>query len=83
MPFITEEIWQNLRSRVPLEGNSTESIMVAEYPDVENARDDAQAEDEIGLVMQVIRPVRNIRAQLRIPAGQRLEAQFEAKVCKG
>ena len=78
MPFITEEIWQNLRSRVPLEGNSTESIMVAEYPDVENARDDAQAEDEIGLVMQVIRAVRNIRAQLRIPAGQRLEAQFEA-----
>ena len=28
--------------------------------------------------MQVIRAVRNIRAQLRIPAGQRLEAQFEA-----
>ena len=29
--------------------------------------------------MQAIRAVRNTRAQLRIPAGQRLEAQIEAK----
>ena len=78
MPFITEEIWQNLKSKLPLEGDTAESIMVAEYPSAENPRDDAQAEEEIGLVMQAIRAVRNTRAQLRIPAGQRLEAQFEA-----
>jgi valyl-tRNA synthetase len=78
MPFITEEIWQNLRSKLPREGRDTESIMVADYPVADQPRDDAQAEEEIGLVMQAIRAVRNIRAQLRIPAGQRLEAQIEA-----
>ena len=83
MPFITEEIWQNLRSKLPQEGSAAESIMVAEYPIAENPRTDTQAEEEIGLVMQAIRAVRNTRAQLRIPAGQRLEAQIEANGMQG
>jgi len=83
MPFITEEIWQNLRSKLPQEGSAAESIMVAEYPIAENPRTDTQAEEEIGLVMQAIRAVRNTRAQLRIPAGQRLEAQIEANGIQG
>jgi valyl-tRNA synthetase len=33
--------------------------------------------------MQAIRAVRNTRAQLRIPAGQRLEAQFETNGMQG
>ena len=78
MPFITEEIWQNLISSLPKEGGLPDSIMVADYPTADNPRDDAQAEEEIGLVMQAIRAVRNTRAQLRIPAGQRLEALVEA-----
>ena len=77
MPFITEEIWQNLRSKLPQEGGDSESIMIAEYPTADTPRADAQAEEEIGLVMQTIRAIRNTRAQLRIPAGQRLEAQIE------
>ncbi|HIF42749.1 MAG TPA: valine--tRNA ligase, partial [Dehalococcoidia bacterium] len=83
MPFITEEIWQNLRSKLPAEGSSVESIMIAEYPTADEPRSDAQAEEEIGLVMQAIRAVRNTRAQLRIPAGQRLEAQFEVNGMHG
>ena len=83
MPFITEEIWQNLRSKLPAEGSSVESIMIAEYPTADEPRSDSQAEEEIGLVMQAIRAVRNTRAQLRIPAGQRLEAQFEVNGMQG
>lgn len=83
MPFITEEIWQNLRSKLPAEGSSVESIMIAEYPTADEPRSDTQAEEEIGLVMQAIRAVRNTRAQLRIPAGQRLEAQFETNGMQG
>ena len=78
MPFITEEVWQNLRSKLPKEGSDAESIMVADYPRADEPREDATAEEEIGMVMQAIRAVRNTRAQLRIPAGQRLEAQIEA-----
>jgi valyl-tRNA synthetase len=39
---------------------------------------DEEAEEEIGLVMQATRAVRNTRAQLRIPPAQHLEAVVEA-----
>ncbi len=78
MPFITEEVWQNLLQRLPQEGNLPSSIMAAPYPQPDASRRDRQAEDEIALVMQAIRAVRNTRAQLRIPANQRLEAVVEA-----
>ena len=78
MPFITEEIWQKLRSNLPQEGYVAESIMLAEYPTVRTARTDSVAEEEMGMVMQAIRAIRNARAQLHVPAGQWLEAQIEA-----
>ena len=83
MPFITEEIWGNLTSRLPVEGEMASSIMIADYPVAEVPRHDRQAEEEITLVMQTIRAVRNTRAQLRIPANQRLEAQVEANGLRG
>ena len=78
MPFITEEIWQNLLARLPREGNLPESIMISPYPQVESPRQDSQAEQEISLVMEAIRAVRNARAQLHIPANQHLEALVDA-----
>ncbi len=77
MPFITEEIWQNLLARLPREGDQAESIMISPYPLAGGSRLDPQAESDISLVMQAIRAVRNARAQLRIPVGQRLEALVE------
>jgi valyl-tRNA synthetase len=78
LPFVTEEIWQNLRSSLPDEGSLPESIMIAPYPQAGGARLDADAEEQIDLVMQAIRAVRNARAQLHIPANQQLEALMEA-----
>ena len=78
MPFITEEVWQTLKSRLPEEGESAaESIMIAPYP-ASGGRTDQAAEEEIALVQQAVRAVRNTRAQLRIPAAQHLEALVEA-----
>ena len=85
MPFITEEVWQTLKSDLPkenLSGNGEaveppESIMIAPYP-TSRDRTDAVAEEEISLVQQAVRAVRNTRAQLRIPAAQHLEALVEA-----
>ena len=51
--------------------------MLAPYP-VSNGRFDPSAEEEIALVQQAVRAVRNTRAQLRIPAAQHLEALVEA-----
>ena len=84
MPFITEEVWQTLTALLPLppgeskgEGAIPESIMVAPYP-ASGGRVDPAAEEEIALVQQAVRAVRNTRAQLRIPAAQHLEALVEA-----
>jgi len=84
MPFITEEIWQTLTALLPLppgegwgEGEISDSIMIAPYPS-SGGRTDPAAEEEIALVQQAVRAVRNTRAQLRIPAAQHLEALVEA-----
>ena len=85
MPFISEEIWQTLKSELPqekLSGNGElveppDSIMIAPYP-ASGERIDQAAEEEIALVQQAVRAVRNTRAHLRIPAAQHLEALVEA-----
>ena len=78
MPFVTEEIWQNLVARVPAPASELPpSIMIAEYPQADSLRVAPDAESEMEVVMQTIRAVRNMRAQLRIPAGQKLAAAIE------
>ena len=78
MPFVTEEIWQNLVARVPAPASGLPpSIMIAEYPQADSMRAAPDAESEMDVVMQTIRAVRNMRAQFRIPAGQKLEAAIE------
>ena len=90
MPFITEEIWQNLLHHLPGEGDPsvpsgqalTDSIMVAPYPESEAGRLDQQAEQEMRTLILMIRAIRNARAQLHIPSGQHLEATVEANGLK-
>lgn len=72
MPFITEEIWQHL----PHQG---ESITVATWP-VERAEfTNSKAEKEMSLLMEVIRSVRNIRAEVNVPLGKPIELLIKAK----
>ena len=79
MPFVTEEIWQNLIAHLPAPaGELPDSIMIAPYPPAAEPRLDAAAEAEVDVVMQAVRTVRNMRAQLRIPAGQQLAAVIES-----
>ena len=78
MPFVTEEIWQNLTARIPApEAGLAGSIMVSPYPQVDAPRSAPDAEADVDIVMQTVRAVRNMRAQLRIPAAQKLEAAIE------
>ncbi|HSR10404.1 MAG TPA: valine--tRNA ligase, partial [Thermodesulfobacteriota bacterium] len=66
MPFITEEIWQSLP------GN-TGSIMVAEYPRVVQQEIYPEEEARMDRIMQVIGAVRNLRSELTIPPGKKIE----------
>ena len=64
MPFITEEIWQAL----PHEG---ETIMVSSWPTVNNDLDFAAEESEFEKVMDVIKAVRNRRAEMNVPPSKK------------
>lgn len=74
MPFITEELWQHLLRILPREGDLPESIVIAPYPIAEETRSDASAEEEVRLIIDTIRAIRNVRSQLRVQSGQFIEA---------
>jgi valyl-tRNA synthetase len=80
MPFVTEEIWQSLKGR--LDGEKAESIMVSPYPTAdEEARDD-EAEKGMELVIEIIRAIRNARAEYRVEPSRWIEALVAAEEAK-
>jgi valyl-tRNA synthetase len=74
MPFLTEEIWQHLPSSA--EGAS---IMTAAYPEFGTEWENAQAEQEMSLLMEVIRSVRNTRAEMNVPPSRPVTLLIKAK----
>ncbi|MFP6868584.1 MAG: valine--tRNA ligase [Nitrospinota bacterium] len=68
IPFITEEIWQKLP------GRQGDSIMVAPWPEPEPEWDDPEAEADFGSLMDILGGVRNIRGELNIPPGKKVQA---------
>ncbi|BEQ14070.1 valine--tRNA ligase [Desulfoferula mesophila] len=63
MPFVTEELWQRLPG-------AQGSIMQAPWPGEHDDQIDPQAEHDMGLVMEVIGAVRNIRGEMGISPGR-------------
>lgn len=66
MPFISEEIWQHL----PHEGDS---IMIAEWPQYDANFEAPESVRAMELLMDVIRSVRNIRAEVNVPMSKKVE----------
>ncbi|MGH1832336.1 valine--tRNA ligase [Enterococcus gilvus] len=60
MPFVTEEIW----AKIPHTG---ESLVVAEYPVVHPENNDETAAKGMEVLKELIRSVRNIRAEVNTP----------------
>ena len=78
MPFVTEEVWQYLTAALPREGGAHESIMIAPYPSPSGVPVDMQALADIALVTEVVRAIRNVRAEFRVAPSQPLDARIEA-----
>ena len=74
MPFLTEELWQRLIQALPHDGPQPPSIMVAPYPQAEDAALDGQAEEEEELVTGIVRAIRNVRAEFKVDPRKPLEA---------
>ena len=74
MPFITEEIWQSLVQRMPASGERPDSIMIAPYPTPDPSAIDSEAEEWAGLLMALVRGVRNVRAERKVEASKKIPA---------
>jgi valyl-tRNA synthetase len=74
MPFVTEELWQNLKNYSNL--LEAESIMVAPYPDPVPNDVDTDSEDKIGTLIEIIRSIRNVRAQYKVETTRWIETQI-------
>ncbi|MFC1915462.1 valine--tRNA ligase [Chloroflexota bacterium] len=78
MPFVTEELWQNLKRVLPPSWQATESIMVASYPEADTTAIDPQAEKSMESIIEIIRSIRNTRAQYKVESSRWIEAQIYA-----
>ena len=67
MPFITEEIWQHL----PHEGKS---IMIAPWPKADDALIDDTVEKQMTVIMDSIKAIRNMRAEVNAAPGHKAPA---------
>ncbi len=78
MPFVTEELWQRLkgawseehRARSTEKGMKVEAVMVAKYPEAEERFFDEEAERQMAFLMETVRRIRALRADLGIPTAK-------------
>ena len=63
MPFITEEIWQQI---APLAGKTGDTIMLQAYPKPDNSKISADAESDMQWVMDFVMGIRQIRGEMNI-----------------
>ena len=69
MPFITEEIWEQVSERAAIEG---ETIMLRPYPEPDDDARDDDAVADIEWVKQFILGIRQIRGEMDISPGKAL-----------
>lgn len=76
MPYLTEEIWQLLHETTGTKP-ATESVMVAPWPTPAGRRDEA-AEADMNVLMDIVRAIRNVRAEQHVEPGRRIAAVLQA-----
>lgn len=70
IPFITETIWQRVKT---LTGETADTIMLQPFPTYDAALEDQQALSDLEWIKQAITAVRNIRAEMNIAPSKQLE----------
>ncbi|MCX7921431.1 MAG: valine--tRNA ligase [Clostridia bacterium] len=71
MPFITEEIYTHLI-------NDDSSVMVSKWPEFREDYNFPAEEKKMSMIMDAIRSVRNIRAEMNVPPSRRAKIIFVA-----
>ena len=74
MPFITEEIWQQL----PLPGQNG-SLMIQPLPKPDERFDDEETLKEMDLLIEIITAIRTVRAEMNVPPGEQIPVILRTK----
>jgi len=72
MPFLTEEVWQHL----PHDG---ESIMISPWPAADGHWIDAEIEGRMRQIMDAVRTIRSLRAEVSTAPGDRIPSFLQGK----
>ncbi len=83
MPYLTEELWQKLpvdHSQLlhPAYAGAEPTIMLASFPQCDDALVDERAEAEMQAVIDLVSRVRNIRAEMSIKPGEQIQVMIAA-----
>ena len=70
MPFVTEEIWQQVATEEA-------SIVVADYPQVQAEFKNPEAEESMEAIMEIIRNVRNTRNEMNTSLSKAVDLYIE------
>ncbi|PHH73835.1 hypothetical protein CDD82_5253 [Ophiocordyceps australis] len=76
MPFVTEELWQRMPRRP---GDDTRSIMLAQYPQYDEALDDGESEDAYELVLDCVKAARSLMAEYSLKTDAQVFIQAFSK----
>lgn len=71
MPFVTEEIYQNLIK-------DADSIMISNWPVYDEAEDFSKEEAKMEFIISAVRSIRNIRAEMNVPPSKKASLIFAA-----
>lgn len=75
MPFVTEEIWENIP-------HSGDSLVVADYPEPVNEFKDQEAMLNMEMLIELIRSVRSIRLDAKRPLSKEINILIKTKTEK-
>ena len=81
LPFVTEELWQNIRKGLPPGQQTADSIMIAAYPEADAAALDNDSERVMEAIIEMIHSIRNVRAHKdeRVMPGRRTLESISVK----
>lgn len=70
MPFISEEIWQTIKTYFPM---NEEALVIAEFPEFSEMKVDKEIDHNMETIQNIISAIRNLRKQVNISPAKNVE----------
>ncbi len=71
MPFVTEELWQNLHTALG-DNPSVKSCMLMQWPNAQQFPQNANVREAVDIAREIISSINNIRSEQKLKPGQKL-----------